>query len=186
MWHKSMKKTTTILLSLTFLTMAAFSLAVITPETPEPEMPSIQPIFVSQSIPVQGKPQGETPDVIVSPSCIGAVSFKHKYHIEEMEIECQQCHHETNAATLDFPHENYFEDFWIDCTICHHKNGETTLAAQSCSKCHHAQPAGIADETLSAKVVIHKSCWECHETGKGQEASANCKFCHTGEKAAHR
>lgn len=180
-----MNKTITFFIALAMLTMAAFSLALIKPEKKEEGIPLIPLVQAAQSTPAQEKQQDETPDVIVSPSCIGEVNFKHKFHIEEIEIECQQCHHETNAATLKFPHEKYFEDFWIDCKICHRENDKTILEAQSCSKCHHSQPAGIADETLSAKVVIHKSCWECHETGKGQEASENCNFCHSGEKTPH-
>jgi hypothetical protein len=27
-------------------------------------------------------------------------------------------------------------------------------------------------------VVIHRSCWECHEVGVGSEASSQCRFCH--------
>jgi len=123
------------------------------------------------------------PAIINSPSTAGEVSFPHQEHFEEFEFECETCHHETNATELKFPHEDYFNDFWIDCTICHHKGGTTILVAQACSKCHHDSPANIADETLSSKVVIHKSCWECHEVDKGQEASRNCKFCHSGPKS---
>ena len=99
---------------------------------------------------------------------------------EEFEFECATCHHYINAAKLEFPHENYFDDFWIDCKVCHHESGSAKLTAQSCSNCHHTLPTNIADETLSSKVVIHKNCWECHEVGTAEEASQNCKFCHTG------
>ena len=81
---------------------------------------------------------------------------------------------------------NYFDDFWIDCKICHHESGDVTLKAQPCSKCHHTHPAGIADETLSSKVVIHKSCWECHEIGTGGEATTNCKLCHSGPRTEYK
>lgn len=131
----------------------------------------------------QKKPgQAKAPPVIKSASSAGEVTFPHQQHYEEFELECKTCHHETNAAELKFPHEDYFDDFWIDCKICHHKTGATTLVAQACSKCHHDSPANIADETLSSKVVIHKNCWECHEVDKGEEASKNCKLCHSGPR----
>ncbi|MCA9742126.1 hypothetical protein KC734_11340 [candidate division KSB1 bacterium] len=126
------------------------------------------------------------PAMIVSPSCIGEVQFPHKYHYEEMEIDCKDCHHETNATTIETPHDEYFQDFWIDCAICHRKNGNPVMEAQSCSSCHHSTPSSVADETLSAKVVIHKNCWDCHGVGTGQEASESCAFCHSGERSEHR
>jgi hypothetical protein len=36
---------------------------------------------------------------------------------------------------------------------------------------------------LSPKVVIHQSCWECHEIGTGEDASRNCKTCHAGSRS---
>jgi hypothetical protein len=122
------------------------------------------------------------PSIITSPSSAGEVVFPHQQHYEDFEVECKNCHHETNAAKLNMPHENYFNDFWIDCKICHHKGGSGKLQAQACSKCHHSTPSNIADQTLSSKVVIHKNCWECHEIGTGKEASENCQICHTGER----
>ena len=123
------------------------------------------------------------PSEIKSPSSIGEVSFQHEYHITELELECKTCHHEVMAATLKLPHEEYFQDFWIRCKICHHEVKKPALVAQACSNCHHSHPATIADETLSAKVVIHKDCWKCHETGTGKEASQECKFCHQGPRS---
>ncbi len=115
--------------------------------------------------------------VITSSSPIGEVRFPHALHAEEIGVECAGCHHETNAARLRLPHEEYFADFWIDCAICHRET-DTAAVPQSCGACHHAVPSSNADETLSAKVVIHQSCWSCHEIGTGREASANCRFCH--------
>ena len=88
-----------------------------------------------------------------------------------------------HAARLQMPHEEYFEDFWIDCRTCHRENG-SPAAPQSCGVCHHASPVSTADETLSAKVVIHRSCWECHDSGTGEEASRSCGFCHAGPVSA--
>lgn len=124
----------------------------------------------------------EVRPVITSSSCLGDVTFAHSMHFNDLEIECTECHHETNASELKLPHEKYFEDFWIQCAVCHRESGETILEAQTCSKCHHSYQTDIADETLSAKVVIHTNCWKCHEVGTGQEASQSCSFCHTDPK----
>jgi len=125
-------------------------------------------------------PQADLLSVIVTPSPIGTVSFPHELHFSEMEMECATCHHEVNARTLEMPHPEYFNDFWIDCGICHGENSRPA-PAQACSNCHHC-PLSCSDETLSPKVVIHKSCWACHESGEGEEASRSCEFCHSGPK----
>ena len=109
---------------------------------------------------------------------IAKASFPHDKHVSEFEVECVTCHHETDAKPLSLPHQNYFDDLWIDCGTCHHKAGAEALGPQACSTCHHAKNGDIADETLSAKVVIHKNCWSCHEVGVGASASATCKTCH--------
>jgi hypothetical protein len=116
-------------------------------------------------------------DEMVSPSAVGEVRFPHALHAEELGLECSECHHETDAASLRMPHEEYLEDFWIDCRSCH-RESSLPAVAQSCGECHHASPTSTADETLSAKVVIHRSCWSCHDSGVGEEASRSCGFCH--------
>jgi hypothetical protein len=121
------------------------------------------------------------PALIESPSCVGDVGFPHQMHFDDMGVPCQDCHHEVNATKLDMPHGDYFDDFWIDCSACHTESG-TPSTSQACSNCHHSDPTGIADETLSSKVVVHKSCWTCHETGTGDEASESCGTCHQGAK----
>ena len=108
------------------------------------------------------------------------VCFPHEMHAAELEIECESCHHETNAARLKTPHAEYFEDFWIDCTTCHRAQG-APAASTSCSSCHHDSPRDVADESLSSKVVIHQSCWRCHEVGTAAEASRACNACHNGK-----
>lgn len=112
-------------------------------------------------------------------SSIRPATFPHERHANELGIECSQCHHETNAQPLSIPHQNYFDDMWIDCGICHHKAGAAALEPQACWTCHHAGNGDLGDETLSAKVVIHKNCWSCHEVGTGAKASTACKGCHT-------
>jgi len=111
---------------------------------------------------------------------LGDVLFPHDLHYDELELECEICHHETQATVLDIPHTEYFKDFWIKCAICHREDA-TASGPLACSECHHSSPADVADETLSAKVVIHQSCWECHEIGTGAEASRGCSSCHTGD-----
>jgi len=127
---------------------------------------------------IQDPQETQPGPIIKSPSSIGEVAFPHQFHFEDLEFECQTCHHETNASTLKMPHEDYFEDFWIDCRICHKAAGTSSSQPQSCSNCHHDSPTDIADETLSAKVVIHKNCWQCHEMEKGEKASQSCSVCH--------
>jgi hypothetical protein len=110
---------------------------------------------------------------------LGDVRFPHELHYDTLELECESCHHETQAPDLKIPHQEYFEDFWINCAICHRENAAAS-GPMACSQCHHGSPTDMADETLSAKVVIHQSCWECHEVGSGSEASRSCPTCHTG------
>ena len=120
------------------------------------------------------------PDIIESCASIGRVAFPHAMHVDDLGFDCTDCHHETNASKLTMPHEDYFEDFWIDCTICH-RGTRSESRPRSCSMCHHSMPSAIADQTLSAKVFVHRSCWECHDVGAGAAASRECSFCH--EKA---
>jgi hypothetical protein len=123
------------------------------------------------------------PAEIVSPSSVGEVVFPHRLHFEQLQLACTECHHETRAAVLDMPHPQYFADFWIDCKICHREAG-APLAPQDCSACHRSSLSNIADQTLSAKVAIHRSCWRCHESGVGEKATASCAFCHNRDRIA--
>ena len=103
--------------------------------------------------------------------------FDHEFHIDDAELECVECHHETAASPLNTPHVEYFEDLWITCETCHH--GDTPdLGPQACEDCHTRAAGGISDQTITAKVATHLSCWECHDSGTGVEASENCVFCH--------
>lgn len=123
------------------------------------------------------EPGSELPEIITSSTSAGTVDFPHSMHAVDFEVECVTCHHETNATELSMPHPDYFEDFWIECQTCH-RAGTSPASPQTCSACHHSSPTTIADETLSAKVVIHKSCFGCHEGGTGQDASRSCSLCH--------
>ncbi len=124
----------------------------------------------------------EMPDEISFTSEVGTVLFPHNLHVKALEIECAQCHHQIHAMELDTPHPDYLTSSWINCQTCHDTNSETSKKYYKCSDCHHSEPDNIADETLSSKVVMHKSCWKCHETGSGIKASEGCSDCHVKEE----
>ena len=119
----------------------------------------------------------EPPEAITWTTALGPVAFPHLLHVEDLGVACEDCHHETSAERLTMPHPDYFEDFWIDCASC---PGSTASPGRprACSSCHPSTPAGVADETSSSKVVIHRACWECHEVASGEEASRGCVACH--------
>ena len=125
---------------------------------------------------------GEIPSDINIPSSVGEVIFRHQMHIRDLAIKCVECHHQINAKTLNTPHPDYLKSSWINCKTCHNESGKIEQYVNACSECHHTNPIDIADETLSAKVVIHKQCWKCHQAGTGMEASKSCKSCHSGRK----
>ena len=116
------------------------------------------------------------------PSSVGEVVFQHQKHVQDRSIDCVECHHQINAKKLKTPHPDYFKSSWINCEICHGESEATKEKPYACSGCHRSNPINIADETLSAKVVVHKQCWKCHQVGAGKEASKGCGFCHSGKK----
>jgi len=120
----------------------------------------------------------ELPDKITMKSPAGNVVLPHKVHVKDKKLKCTLCHHQIRAAALDTPHPDYLESSWINCQTCHETNSKTRNKYYKCSVCHHSEPDNIADETLSSKVVIHKSCWKCHEAGTGVKASEGCSNCH--------
>lgn len=133
----------------------------------------------AQEIAVDESCPQEMPVEVIFDSTTGRVLFPHELHTD-MEIPCENCHHEVLASSLSMPHPDYFDDFWIRCETCHHTSAEPGCT-QDCSACHHGSPATIADETLSSKVVLHQACWECHPIGTGSEASQACDFCHQSD-----
>jgi hypothetical protein len=114
-------------------------------------------------------------------SAVGEVVFQHQKHLGDRSINCVECHHQINAKTLKSPHPEYLTSTAVNCQTCH-KDRETTV--YSCSQCHDAKRRDIADETLSAKVVIHKQCRKCHDVGTGQDASKSCALCHQSRKGS--
>jgi len=115
-------------------------------------------------------------------SSVGDVKFPHQKHISDFGAKCADCHHQIDARPLKTPHPDYFSSSWINCSTCHTDSAKTVQKAYVCSACHETMPKNITDETLSAKVVIHKQCWKCHAVGTGKDASKACEKCHTGKK----
>lgn len=115
-------------------------------------------------------------------SSVGDVKFPHQKHISDFGVKCASCHHQIDARPLKTPHPDYFTASWINCGTCHTPAEKNVQKAYVCSACHQTMPKNIADETLSAKVVIHKQCWQCHAVGTGTEASKACAKCHAGKK----
>jgi hypothetical protein len=126
-------------------------------------------------------PAAPIPDEIVFPSSVGEVRFPHRAHVKK---KCITCHHQIHAGALDTPHEAYLDSSSVHCRTCHDSSPELSGKYYKCSECHHSVPANIADETLSAKVVIHQRCWQCQEAGSGVAASASCDGCHVKDTAA--
>jgi hypothetical protein len=118
------------------------------------------------------------PNVITFESSLGNVDFPHRVH---QKMGCKNCHHQIHAKTLVTPHPEYLTYSWVNCGDCHDADTAISTSYYGCDHCHHSNLENIADETLTAKVVIHRSCWNCHLSGTGAQASERCSFCH--EKA---
>jgi hypothetical protein len=134
-----------------------------------------------ESTPAQ--PGAGIPDEITFESSVGNVLFPHAEHATDLAIECVECHHQIRAMDLDTPHPDYLDSSWINCKTCHDDGLDAGTAYYRCEDCHHSDPDNIADETLSSKVVVHKNCWTCHESGTGVRASEGCGDCHVKKDA---
>ena len=119
------------------------------------------------------------PGTIVFESGLGDVHFPHRLH---QKMGCQKCHHQIHAKDLITPHDEYLTYSWVNCRDCHDES-QNHSAYYGCDKCHHSNLENIADETLNAKVVVHKSCWKCHLSGTGSEASERCSYCHMKDQS---
>jgi hypothetical protein len=139
-------------------------------------------VLVAANLPANSAP-GDMPSEKSYPSSVGEVTFHHQMHIKDLGIKCVECHHQINAKKLVTPHPDYFQSSSIKCEICHNESEKIKQSAYSCSACHRTNPMNIADETLSAKVVVHQKCWKCHAVGTGKEASKGCEKCHSGKKS---
>ena len=139
--------------------------------------------FVAASSPSKADAP-EIPPERLFPSSVGEVTFHHQMHFKDLGIKCVECHHQINAKKLSTPHPYYFKSSSIKREICHDAAEATKRKPYLCSECHRSNPINIADETLSPKVVVHKSCGKCHPVGTGKEASGACKKCHSGKKSS--
>lgn len=162
-----------VFVSIGILFFLTFSLSVVAQETKQTgrspvEIPSDSPAAIP-----------DIPDEITIESSVGNVLFPHKVH---MRFGCKACHHQIHAKELDTPHPDYLTSSWINCQDCHDAGSKTTRNNYKCSECHHSEPENIADETLSSKVVVHKSCWKCHKSGTGVKASEGCSTCHVKQE----
>ncbi len=158
--------------SLGVLFLLIFSLSSHAQEVKQTEpTPEKVPSDLSATIP-------DVPAEITIKSAYGNVVLPHEVHIKKVKLKCSVCHHQIKAEALDTPHPGYLTSSWISCQTCHNSNSEFTKKYYKCSVCHHSEPNNIADETLSSKVVIHKSCWKCHKSGTGVKASKSCSKCH--------
>lgn len=124
----------------------------------------------------------DLPGEIIFESSVGKVIFPHKVHVDELDVTCAECHHQIHAKVLDTPHPDYMASSWSNCQTCHNTDAQSMNKYYECSHCHLSDLENIANETLSAKVVTHKSCWNCHETGTGVKASQGCTDCHLKEQ----
>jgi hypothetical protein len=156
---------------LALVSLASVSLTMADSEEAEPQVPEATEAEGADTAPPVA--QRSTP-------IMGELIFDHEMHTDDLELECDECHHETNAVPLDSPHEEYFHDLWIDCGACHHEAGSSDPEPQSCYDCHDVKLRDIADERLGPKVILHKNCWTCHEVETGVEASESCELCHSG------
>lgn len=132
--------------------------------------------------PAEAAVELDIPDVVSYPSSVGDVQFTHRKHAVEQEIECVECHHQIHANDLATPHPDYMTSSWVSCKTCHDTNTTNSEKYYRCAVCHLPDPDDISDETLSSKVVTHTSCWNCHETGTGVDASRGCAECHVKTK----
>lgn len=155
-----------------------FEAGVTASAAPRATAPAATPRRVAKS-----EPQDPPAEIRIS-SSVGEVVFHHRTHFTDLAIGCVDCHHQIDAKALSTPHPDYLKSSWISCKTCHAESGTAKQGVYSCSGCHRTTPTHIADETLSAKVVIHRKCWKCHEVGTGKQASEACGTCHSGKKTS--
>ena len=174
-------KSTSLLAALWLLLLGACSLAstdVAPTATPSEAAQSTREARPAERTTARSQ-DGGIPSHIRFASAVGDVVFQHEMHFKDRGIACVQCHHQINAKTLKTPHPDYLKSSAVNCQVCH-KDTERTV--YSCTECHDGKRRDIADETLSAKVVIHKQCQTCHSVGTGKDASSACQLCHSPAK----
>ncbi|HHQ49678.1 MAG TPA: hypothetical protein ENK19_12450 [Acidobacteria bacterium] len=124
--------------------------------------------------------EAQPPEKVVFPARVGEVVFPHAMHVNDLGIDCTDCHHPVKAPELKTPHPQYFKECQVACSTCHHADG-TTRQTHNCTTCH-GEPGPQSSRIPSAKVALHEMCGNCHDIGTGKDASASCSFCHTGPR----
>ena len=121
------------------------------------------------------------PKTVTFPSHVGEVTFPHAMHVDDLGIDCTDCHHPVTAPRLTTPHPGYFRQCPVPCTTCHGA-AEERPGDHRCATCHTGTVDAAHDAIPSAKVALHRTCSACHDIGTGPDASNNCETCHTGPK----
>jgi len=124
--------------------------------------------------------QEQPPKEVVFPAPLGQVVFPHAMHVDDLGIDCADCHHPVTAPALSSPHPQYFKECQVACSTCH-GTGSTNQATHACTSCHK-EPGPQSAKLLSSKVALHQMCGNCHEIGTGKDASASCSVCHSGPR----
>ncbi len=120
------------------------------------------------------------------PSHVGEVVFPHRAHVEELGLECTECHHPTRAPRLVTPHPEVFSGELRRCALCHREpvtaGGSPAPAGRQVGRCDscHGPRTTRAGDFPGLRVALHATCGKCHEIGTGAAASASCATCHAG------
>jgi len=123
------------------------------------------------------------PDTVKFPSHVGEVVFPHALHVDDLGIDCQDCHHRVTAPELTTPHPTYLEQCSGSCDACHGRKADEACD-HNCGHCHSKVINVAHDRVPSPKVALHRTCGACHEIGTGPQASAVCSNCHGGPMEA--
>jgi len=97
----------------------------------------------------------------------GICEFTHKAHVEDYEISCGECHHDSEGKPLELK----MGDTVQNCIACHSKPSKKTKDAKTKQQKleFHAE-------------AIHMNCIECHKAynkeNKTKAAPAGCGKCH--------
>ncbi len=121
------------------------------------------------------------PESVTFPSHVGEVTFPHAMHVDDLGIDCADCHHPVTAPRLTTPHPGYFARCSVPCETCHGAAPERP-GDHACASCHTGAVDAAHDAIPSAKVALHRACSACHEIGTGPAASSSCVNCHSGPK----
>jgi len=93
--------------------------------------------------------------------------FPHQEHVTRHNLECVECITRPTRLRLDTPHDAYLAGNGIECQVCHQGRSLPREPQALLQPVNPVTPTDVADETLSAKVVIHRTCWRCHPMREG-------------------